>query len=158
MLKRARLHTSLMVCSLVLLGVDVPVARATQAVTGHAEISGKQGHVADGQGEDIFSHKNFASARFECVGDTDVARLEVTNLENRPIRLTYTDFNARVSEEIKPGARGSVEFTSTDVGIFDLSHKYATLDIDWGLRTDDNSCDFAVHTVLHFPDGTPLNG
>lgn len=125
-------------------------------VTGHAEISGKAGHVSN-QGEArIFSHKNFAIVDFRCFGGATAA-LQVRNLENQTIRVTYQDGGQRLSEPVKSGDTEHIDFTDPEVGITDLSHKYATLNVDWGLR-DDDSCDFAVHTILHFPDGTPLNG
>jgi hypothetical protein len=130
-------------------------ADAKQVVTGHAEISGKAGHVSN-QGEArIFSHKNFAVVDFRRFGGA-TAGIQVRNLENKTIRVTYDD-NGRVSSPVKPGDTEHFDFVDPDVGIADLSHKYATLNVDWGLRADD-SCDFAVHTILHFPDGTPLNG
>ena len=73
--------------------------------------------------------------------------------------MTYTGgFTSRRSDVVKPGDSETFTFNLADVGITDLSHKYATLNIDWGLRRNNNSCDDAVHTNLHFPDGTPLNG
>ena len=63
----------------------------------------------------------------------------------------------RNSDEIKPGDFESVDFSDPDVGITDLSHKYVTIDLDWGDRSESQSYDYAVHSILHFPDGTPLN-
>jgi hypothetical protein len=155
------LRGGLIVC-LIALGVAVAVANAKQVTTGHAEISGTHGNVGKGRGVDVFGHKNFARVRFICSeqGNAMESGLRVTNLENTAIRFTYSmEVNLRRSIKVKPHDSETVEdFTLTDVGITDLSHKYATLDIDWGQRADDESCDFAVHTDLHFPDGTPVNG
>lgn len=70
---------------------------AKQVVTGHAEISGKAGHVSN-QGEArIFSHKNFAIVDFRCFGGATAA-LQVRNLENQTIRVTYQDGGQRLSQ------------------------------------------------------------
>ena len=131
-------------------------ADAKQVVTGHTEISGKAAHVSN-QGEvQIFSHKNFAVVDFRCFGGAG-AGLQVHNLEKKTIRVMHQDGGQRRSEPVEPGDTEHIAFTDPDVEIADLSHKYATLNVDWGLR-DDDSCDVAVHTILHFPDGTPLNG
>jgi hypothetical protein len=135
-------------------------ADAKQVVTGHAEVSGTHGNVATDHGVDVFSHKNFARVRFICQATSgSEAGLRVTNLENKSIRVTYTEgFTSRRSDVVKPGDSETFTFNQTDVGITDLSHKYAPLNIDWGLRRNDSSCDYAVHSILHFPNGTPLNG
>jgi len=150
----------LVVCLLAFFAVGVAAADAEQVVTGHAEISGKHGNVAEDQGAYIFSHKNFARVRFICRATSGFeSDLTVTNLENKPIRVTFTEGAiSRRSDEVKPGDSETFTFGQSDVGITDLSHKYATLNVDWGLRRDEDSCDYAVHTILHFPDGTPLNG
>ena len=155
-----------LILGLIALGVVVAVASAKQVTTGHSEISGKQVNVPVDQGVDIYRHKKFATVRFVCTGNlADFADLQVRNLENLPIRVTYERRDGfRVSDEVPPhsdrfvDAGSHIEFTDPDVGIADLSHKYATLNIDWGSRQrGSNSCDVAVHTILHFPDGTPLN-
>ena len=139
----------LVVCLAAVLG-PAAGADAKQVVTGHAEISGKAGHVSN-QGEaQIFSHKNFPVVDFRCFGGAG-AGLQVHNLEKKTIRVTHQD-GQRLSEPVEPGDTEHIDFTDPDVGIADLSHKYATLNVDWGLREDD-SCDFVVHTILHFPDG-----
>ncbi|MFL5820558.1 MAG: hypothetical protein ACJ76S_07745 [Solirubrobacteraceae bacterium] len=156
-----------LILGLIALGVVVAVASAKQVTTGHAEIFGKQVNVPVDHRVEIFRHKKFVAVRFLCAGNlADFADLEVTNLENLPIRVTYERSNNgfRVSDEVKPHSDqfvaegGHIQFTDPDVGIADLSHKYATLNIDWGVRQrGSNSCDVAVNTILHFPDGTPLN-
>ena len=55
-----------LILGLIALGVVVAVASAKQATTGHAEISGKHGNVATGDGVDVFGHKSFARVRFIC--------------------------------------------------------------------------------------------
>jgi len=148
-----------LILGLIALGVVVAVASAKQVTTGHAEISGAHGNFREGEGADVFRHKNFARARFICSTEVESPyfKLQVTNLENRPIRVIYNEeIGLPRSIKVKPHDSETVQATLNDVGITDLIHKYATLDIDWGRREDD-SCDFAVHTNLHFPDGTPLN-
>jgi len=147
-----------LILGLIALGVVVAVASAKQVTTGHSEISGRSANVPNEREHRIFSHKNFASVEFGCLG-AQQANLQVHNLENRTIRATYVQFGQRESLPVKPGdTERKIHFTDPDVGITDLSHKYATLDIDWGRRPENDSCDLAVHTILHFPDGTPLNG
>ena len=157
------LRGGLVVLVLAFFGVAVAAADAKQVVTGHAEISGKHGTLSGGDSAIIFAHKNFVRVEFICTNETDPiqTQLRITNLENKPLRVTYTlqaDF--RVSERVDPHDSETISFSDPDAGISDPSHKYATINIDWGRRLplfENETCDYAVHTVLHFPDGTPLN-
>ncbi|MFL5820562.1 MAG: hypothetical protein ACJ76S_07765 [Solirubrobacteraceae bacterium] len=159
------LRGGVLVCLLAFFSVAVAAADAKQVVTGHAEISGAHGTLSGGDSAVVFAHKAFARVTLICTNETDAinTELRITNLENKPLRVTYTlsaDF--RVSDRVDPHDSKTIdEFSDPDVGISDPSHKYATMNINWGRRlplAENKTCDYAVHTILHFPDGTPLNG
>jgi hypothetical protein len=116
-------------------------------------IVGKHGHLAQGQSAEIFRSNAFATVRLECTS-SGPPNFQVHNSENRTLRVTRftsdSDFDRR-SEQVDPDDTKEFQLFGADVGITDLGDKFATLDIDWGRRDADNSCDFAVQTLLRLP-------
>ena len=153
--------------------VAVTAADAKQLTIGHADIYGKNARLNLGERIPIFKHKNFATVDFICGSGgggqaPNAYELRVTNMTNHTLWVTYTGpgtSNLRHARPIEGGGSSRIEnLRDPDVGLTDDRHKYATLDIDWGRQENEDGsqggregCVLASHTILHFPDGTPLN-
>jgi hypothetical protein len=114
---------------------------------------GKSGHLAQGQSAEVFRNNAFATVRLECT-PSNPPTIQVHNSENRTLRVTRftSDSNFdRSSDQVGPDDTTEFGLFGTDVGLTDLGGKFATLEIDWGRRSSDGSCDFAVYTLLHLP-------